>query len=457
VKTKVQPKNIETKFDVNEIFFSSTDLKGIIKAGNRVFFRISQYSPEEMIGKPHNIVRHPDMPKIIFKLLWDFIKNKKIIIAYVKNLAKDGSYYWVLAIVLPIVGKDGKIKKYLSIRIKPTSDYFNVIPELYKKLLKMEKRYEMEDIFSFLQEEIKKLGFESYEDFMYAALRSEILSKWDVLKVGTIDVYPSDEFTKAIYNIYRYSKDIDSIYDDIYSKINKLENFGNVLQDKSNYIFNLTDNIRLISLNSSVESFKLGSEGASFSVLSAEMRKNSEIGNKIIEEMKNTTKEISNDLKNMINSLSISKLEILTITQFLNEILKYGNDEFSGQSLCDLMYLLDQTSHEDLDLSQKLNKLFSNILEEIKKLKILIKRLEFLYLNGMVESAHQTETSFSIIFTEVNKLVDSTRQVVSEINTPLIEVIDENKKILNNVKRVENNLEKVKKELAHINATCQTY
>ena len=457
MKTKVQPKNIETKFDVNEIFFSSTDLKGIIKAGNRVFFRISQYSPEEMIGKPHNIVRHPDMPKIIFKLLWDFIKNKKIIIAYVKNLAKDGSYYWVLAIVLPIVGKDGKIKKYLSIRIKPTSDYFNVIPELYKKLLKMEKRYEMEDIFSFLQEEIKKLGFESYEDFMYAALRSEILSKWDVLKVGTIDVYPSDEFTKAIYNIYRYSKDIDSIYDDIYSKINKLENFGNVLQDKSNYIFNLTDNIRLISLNSSVESFKLGSEGASFSVLSAEMRKNSEIGNKIIEEMKNTTKEISNDLKNMINSLSISKLEILTITQFLNEILKYGNDEFSGQSLCDLMYLLDQTSHEDLDLSQKLNKLFSNILEEIKKLKILIKRLEFLYLNGMVESAHQTETSFSIIFTEVNKLVDSTRQVVSEINTPLIEVIDENKKILNNVKRVENNLEKVKKELAHINATCQTY
>ncbi len=457
MKTKVQPKNIETKFDVNEIFFSSTDLKGIIKAGNRVFYRISQYSPEEMIGKPHNIVRHPDMPKIIFKLLWDFIKNKKIIIAYVKNLAKDGSYYWVLAIVLPIVGKDGKIKKYLSIRIKPTSDYFNVIPELYKKLLKMEKRYEMEDIFSFLQEEIKKLGFESYEDFMYAALRSEILSKWDVLKVGTIDVYPSDEFTKAIYNIYRYSKDIDSIYDDIYSKINKLENFGNVLQDKSNYIFNLTDNIRLISLNSSVESFKLGSEGASFSVLSAEMRKNSEIGNKIIEEMKNTTKEISNDLKNMINSLSISKLEILTITQFLNEILQYGNDEFSGQSLCDLMYLLDQTSHEDLDLSQKLNKLFSNILEEIKKLKILIKRLEFLYLNGMVESAHQTETSFSIIFTEVNKLVDSTRQVVSEINTPLIEVIDENKKILNNVKRVENNLEKVKKELAHINATCQTY
>jgi len=457
VKTKVLPKNIETKFDVNEIFFSSTDLKGIIKAGNRVFYRISQYSPEEIIGKPHNIVRHPDMPKIIFKLLWDFIKNKKIIIAYVKNLAKDGSYYWVLAIVLPIVGKDGKIKKYLSIRIKPTSDYFNVIPELYKKLLKMEKRYEMEDILIFLQEEIKKLGFESYEDFMYAALRSEILSKWDVLKVGTIDVYPSDEFTKAIYNIYRYSKDIDSIYDDIYSKINKLENFGNVLQDKSNYIFNLTDNIRLISLNSSVESFKLGSEGASFSVLSAEMRKNSEIGNKIIEEMKNTTKEISNDLKNMINSLSISKLEILTITQFLNEILQYGNDEFSGQSLCDLMYLLDQTSHEDLDLSQKLNKLFSNILEEIKKLKILIKRLEFLYLNGMVESAHQTETSFSIIFTEVNKLVDSTRQVVSEINTPLIEVIDENKKILNNVKRVENNLEKVKKELAHINATCQTY
>ena len=455
--TKIQPKNVEARFNIDEIFFSSTDPKGVILAGNKVFFNIAKYEPEELIGSPHNVVRHPDMPKTIFKLLWDYIKSKKPIIAYVKNLAKDGSYYWVVALVLPIVGKDGKIKKYLSIRVKPTSKYFEYIPALYKKLKEVENRYGIDDAMSYLSEEVEKLGFESYDDFMFAVLREEILSKSDVLKVKSIDIYPSDDFTRAIYAIFKFSKDIDNIYDEIYSKIGKLETFGKILKEKSEYIFNLTDNIRLISLNSSVESFKLGSDGASFSVLSAEMRKNSEVGNKIIEEMKNTTDEISQVLRNIVDSISVSKLEIIAITQFLNEIINYGKDEHSGQSLCDLMYLLDVNSQEDMKLSHKLSKLLNDINENIKNLKILIKRLEFLYLNGMVESAHQTETSFSIIFTEVNKLVESTRSIVNEINNPLLEVIDENKKIFANIQKVSNDLEKIKKHLAAINSTCQTY
>ncbi len=454
---KTQIKNVEAKFNIDEIFFSSTDLKGIIQAGNRVFFNVAKYEPDEMIGKPHNIVRHPDMPKTIFRLLWDYIKNKKPILAYVKNLAKDGSYYWVAALVLPIVGRDGKIKKYLSIRIKPTGKFFEIIPSLYKKLKEIEEKYGIDDAISFLSQELENLGFESYDHFMFAALRDEILSKSQHLKVKNLNIFPKDEFSKAIYSIFKYAKDIDSIYDEIYSKIDKLEYFGKILKEKSEYIFNLTDNIRLISLNSSVESFKLGSEGASFSVLSAEMRKNSEVGNKIIEEMKNTTDDITSVLNEIVNSISISKLEILTITQFLNEIITYGRNDFSGQSLCDLMYLLDKNSQEDKNLSYQLSKLLNDINENIKKLKILIKRLEFLYLNGMVESAHQTETSFSIIFTEVNKLVESTRNIVNEINNPLIEVIDENKKIYQSIQKVSHDLERIKKYLSAVNATCQTY
>ncbi len=454
---KIQPKNVEAKFNVDEIFFSSTDTKGIILEGNRVFYDVAKYEPEEMIGKPHNIVRHPDMPKTIFKVLWDHIKSKKPIIAYVKNMTKDGSYYWVVALVLPIIGKDGKIKKYLSIRVKPTSKFFQYIPSLYKKLKEVEEKFGIDDALSFLNEELSNLGFKDYDTFMYSVLREEILSKWDTLKVKTVDIYPTDTFSKAIYSIFKYSKEIDNIYDTIYSNIDKLERFGRILKDKSEYIFKLTDNIRLISLNSSVESFKLGSQGMSFSVLSAEMRKNSEVGNKIIEEMKDTTDEISFVLQRIVDSISISKLEILAITQFLREILTYGKEESSGQSLCDLMYLLEQSSGEDLKYSYSLNKLLNDINEDIKKLKILIKRLEFLYLNGMVESAHQTETSFSIIFTEVNKLVESTRNIVSQINNPLLEVIDENKKIYLNIQKVAQYLEKIKKNLSSINSSCQTY
>ena len=102
-RPKVEPKNIESVFLPDEMFFSTTDLKGIILSGNDVFIRVSKFSKEELIGKPHNIIRHPDMPRIVFKLLWDYIQSGKPIVAYVKNIAKDGSYYWVLATVVPIL------------------------------------------------------------------------------------------------------------------------------------------------------------------------------------------------------------------------------------------------------------------------------------------------------------------------------------------------------------------
>ena len=86
------PQPIESPFAINEVFFSKTDTKGIIEYGNRVFYTTAKYTPQELIGKPHSIVRHPDMPKAVFKLLWDYIKADKPFAGYVKNLAKDGSY-----------------------------------------------------------------------------------------------------------------------------------------------------------------------------------------------------------------------------------------------------------------------------------------------------------------------------------------------------------------------------
>jgi aerotaxis receptor len=111
---KPSPRNQESPFKNDEFFFSITDERGVIEAGNDVFTRISGYAIEEMIGNPHSIVRHPDMPRVVFKLLWGTIKQRQPIVAYVKNMAQDGSYYWVLASVFPIG------KRYASIRIKPT-------------------------------------------------------------------------------------------------------------------------------------------------------------------------------------------------------------------------------------------------------------------------------------------------------------------------------------------------
>ncbi len=458
-RNKVYPKNIESPFRPDEIFFSTTNLKGIILSGNSVFYRTSKYSKDELVGSPHNIVRHPDMPRIVFKLLWDYIKSGKPIVAYVKNMAKDGSYYWVLATVMPVKDDKGNTKKYLSIRIKPTTEYLDLVGRLYKDLLEEEKKGGMEASYEKLMEELKKYGYKDYDHFMTDVLSKELESKKDVLKVDDIeDIQDSTAFGKLVRNIFELAKRLYNTYDSVYGKINTFNNFSYILEEKSENIFRLTDHIRLISLNSSVESFKLGSKGASFSVLSAEMRKNSEMGNKIISEMKNLTSQIMDKIEDMVVLINISRLQVITITKFVGEILedlkKGVFDEKEEQefktNVEDLLQLLKNDSQEIVHNSTDIMELLKKIDEYMKRLKILIKRLEFLYLNGMVESAHHTETSFSIIFTEVNKLVESTREVLSSLHTPLFDVIQKNRELKNEFKDIDEIVQKMYYHLSQI-------
>ncbi len=118
----------------NDFLVSQTDSKGIILFANDDFCNVAGYSLEELAGKPHSIVRHPDMPKAAFKNLWDTVKSDKIWTGYVKNRTKDGGYYWVYATVYPIFDEVRKEKTYLSCRRKPSKKEIEEAIELYKTL-----------------------------------------------------------------------------------------------------------------------------------------------------------------------------------------------------------------------------------------------------------------------------------------------------------------------------------
>ncbi|MBR8464054.1 PAS domain-containing protein [Campylobacter sp. faydin G-24] len=129
----------EQKVDANAFLVSKTDTTGKITYCNEPFLKIVGARQSELLGKPHNIVRHPDMPRVIFKFLWEYIKNKREIFAYVKNRSFDGSFYWVFANITASLDNNGKIVGYYSVRRKPNEKALQIIEPLYKQLKSAEQ------------------------------------------------------------------------------------------------------------------------------------------------------------------------------------------------------------------------------------------------------------------------------------------------------------------------------
>lgn len=123
----------------DDVIISETDPKGVITFANDTFLRIAAYQKDELVGQPHNLVRHPDMPRCVFKLLWDTITTGEEISAYVLNLAGDGAHYWVLAEVAPMRAADGAITGYRSERHVPSRRAVSAATDLYAELLQTER------------------------------------------------------------------------------------------------------------------------------------------------------------------------------------------------------------------------------------------------------------------------------------------------------------------------------
>jgi len=154
----------EVTFDENTLLVTKTDTKGKITYANRAFIDIVKMKESELIDKPHSIVRHPDMPKVIFKLLWNYLKDGKEINAYVKNLCSDGSYYWVFANVTPSYFNN-KVVGYHSARRKPTKKALDFIIPLYKELLAIEKSSGVEASFKKVMQILDEKGVR-YDEFI---------------------------------------------------------------------------------------------------------------------------------------------------------------------------------------------------------------------------------------------------------------------------------------------------
>jgi PAS domain S-box-containing protein len=168
---KPTPRDEEIELDPKRYIVSETDATGKITYVNDYFMEVSGYTEEELIGKPHSIVRHPDMPKVVFKLLWETIKQGKNINAVVKNLAKDGRYYWIFTEFEIRKNTDtGEVIGYHASRKTISKHVIEIIADLYAQLLEIEKKDGVDASEKYLQEFLKEKG----DDVEFANIMEEI-------------------------------------------------------------------------------------------------------------------------------------------------------------------------------------------------------------------------------------------------------------------------------------------
>lgn len=169
MKNKIAPTNHERVLKAGDFIVSKTDASGRITYCNEIFIELSGYSEEELLGAQHNIVRHPDMPRGVFHFLWTTIKEGRECFAYVKNMAKDGSFYWVFANVTPDPGPDGRPVGYFSVRRKPRPEAIAVMSGIYAEMLAEEQRVgpreAIDASLTLLTSKLEQLNL-SYEEFI---------------------------------------------------------------------------------------------------------------------------------------------------------------------------------------------------------------------------------------------------------------------------------------------------
>lgn len=171
MNTQVTPTTQEIHMKDEDFIVSKTDRKGRITYCNEIFIRFSGYEEHELIDQPHNIIRHPDMPRSVYRLLWSTLQKNREFFGLVKNLCKDGAYYWTFANITPSYDDDKQVIGYYSVRRKPDPELIRILIPIYQQMVAEEAKHSssekaMNASIKILNDAIEQQGL-SYNEFIY--------------------------------------------------------------------------------------------------------------------------------------------------------------------------------------------------------------------------------------------------------------------------------------------------
>lgn len=420
------PINRESIFNYNELFFSVTDPKSNITYANDTFIRICKYEPGEIIGRLHKIIRHPDMPRAVFHIFWEFLLHNKPIAAYVKNMAKDGSYYWVMATAFPCNGG------YLSVRLKPGSPMFTKVKAFYQETLQLEKQLELrgdkkqamlsarEHLIGLIRNE----GFKNYEDFMWNALQSEMAHREACVKEMASTQHSHSSLSTATTDHSPASmKQLEKILSDLVMSLEGLKKIHGALAGNSEYILKLARSIMVLSLNAQIGSSKLNQEDLSLAVVAEKMGEQSIMGERRLLAMKQSISNL-NELIGTLNFDIISaKLQVEMTIDFLRELNQKKDQKIiSILKPDDAVQLLFNAYlprlHTISDNIGHISEYLQDLLSGVKDIERFIMVLRFIHITGKVEIARMNEQSgaFSTTFQELIQEIETAENHLNQLS-----------------------------------------
>lgn len=413
--------NEESPFDLSELFFSTTDRKGIITACNEVFLRVSGFEPAELLGKPHNTIRHPHMPRCVFHLLWEYLLSGRAIGAYVKNISKTGKYYWVFALASPC--REG----FISVRLKPTSTIFPIVRNLYTELLKIEEsfgsdwREGMKASRVELLRQLATLGFESYDEFMNHALRTEMVASNAAADTNVGKAAPNDNKAARL-----------SALRSVFRQIDRMLELQKTLKEKESYFLTLGELMTTIALNASIRAAQLGQDGRSLGVISDEISNVSKEIDRESQELKERSIDLASSLGAMSFNVSQAILQSRAIAFFTNEQksrqltaaeerMRYGDEISRLNELLD--ECVETSLRQCLDAIGHLRRSFNGFDVISGSLEKVLLTIQFSYVTGKTLTARlDGADDFSLLLTDLLSLSESGRSELWKLKHAVREV-----------------------------------
>lgn len=357
--------NEESEFSWDELFFSYTNKQGVVEGGNEVFRRISKYDWEEILHKPHSLVRHPDMPRGVFYLFWEVINKNQSIGAFVKNRAKDGTYYWVFALASPI--ESG----FLSVRQKPGGALFQLVPDLYKKWKLQEDKNKLkpQESMNLILQELQTLGFKDYLDFSSQAFEQCIQMRYEQLEVS--------EQARDLTSINQVQQMAKGIFDEAVKSIRSYQA------------------IQYIPLNMQIYADNLGT----VPTLSVVAEKYQELATEIqnaIERFEVATVSINESVRSALFAFCSKKLNVEMAQSFADLAADDTSKDYSFE-ISQLEAVAYQSQNQSLQELKQILNLVQELLFSCENLRTVLLGLELIRMSGRIEiakmSTHSVELS----------------------------------------------------------------